>query len=143
MANPSELVQKLWDYCNFLRDDGLSFGDYTEQLTVLRLPKMTDQQAKPPFNDRRLFPRITPAQACCQRTLTSLSRVIALLSTTANLVQIDSRNEPDPTDAARLLLDHDLRGNPLLQEIHMRDDTNGFIFLPQRFQRRDRQVQRV
>lgn len=64
-------------------------------------------------------------------------------STTANLVQIDSRNEPDPTDAARLLLDHDLRGNPLLQEIHMRDDTNGFIFLPQRFQRRDRQVQRV
>lgn len=52
MANPSELVQKLWDYCNFLLDDGLSFGDYTEQLTVLRLPKMTDQQAKPPFNDR-------------------------------------------------------------------------------------------
>jgi type I restriction-modification system DNA methylase subunit len=29
------LVQKLWNYCNILRDDGLSYGDYVEQLTFL------------------------------------------------------------------------------------------------------------
>lgn len=29
------LVQKLWNYCNILRDDGLSCGDYVEQLTFL------------------------------------------------------------------------------------------------------------
>src|SRR5687767_9657991 len=29
------LVQKLWNYCNILRDDGLSYGDYVEQLTYL------------------------------------------------------------------------------------------------------------
>lgn len=28
----SGLVQKLWNYCNILRDDGLSYGDYVEQL---------------------------------------------------------------------------------------------------------------
>ncbi|XXT52172.1 hypothetical protein WMF23_11435 [Sorangium sp. So ce542] len=27
--NPSaQIVQKLWSYCNVLRDDGLSYGDY-------------------------------------------------------------------------------------------------------------------
>jgi type I restriction enzyme M protein len=23
-----QIVQKLWNYCNVLRDDGLSYGDY-------------------------------------------------------------------------------------------------------------------
>jgi type I restriction-modification system DNA methylase subunit len=29
------IVQKLWNYCNVLRDDGMSYGDYVEQLTYL------------------------------------------------------------------------------------------------------------
>jgi len=33
--NASILVQKLWNYCNVLRDDGRSYGDYVEQLTYL------------------------------------------------------------------------------------------------------------
>jgi len=33
MSNSTALVQKLWDYCNILRDDGLSYGDYVEQIT--------------------------------------------------------------------------------------------------------------
>jgi type I restriction enzyme M protein len=36
MANGSaQIVQKLWSYCNVLRDDGLSYQDYPEQLTTL------------------------------------------------------------------------------------------------------------
>jgi len=31
--NAATLVQKLWNYCNVLRDDGMSYGDYVEQLT--------------------------------------------------------------------------------------------------------------
>jgi type I restriction enzyme M protein len=31
--SPTAIVQKLWSYCNVLRDDGLSYGDYVEQLT--------------------------------------------------------------------------------------------------------------
>jgi type I restriction enzyme M protein len=31
LSNPKALVQKLWNYCNILRDDGLSYGDYVEQ----------------------------------------------------------------------------------------------------------------
>jgi type I restriction enzyme M protein len=41
------IVQKLWNYCNLLRDDGLSYGDYVEQLTFLLFLKMADEQAQP------------------------------------------------------------------------------------------------
>jgi hypothetical protein len=37
MTAPAQLVQKLWNYCNILRDNGLSYGDYVEQrVTRLR-----------------------------------------------------------------------------------------------------------
>ena len=42
----SALVQRLWHYCNLLRDDGLSYGDYVEQLTYLLFLKMTWEQTK-------------------------------------------------------------------------------------------------
>src|SRR4051794_35246689 len=43
------VVQKLWNYCNILRDDGLSYGDYIEQLTFLLFLKMAHEQTQPPF----------------------------------------------------------------------------------------------
>ena len=52
----SGLVQKLWNYANILRDDGLSYGDYVEQLTYLLFLKMADEQTKPPFNRDSIIP---------------------------------------------------------------------------------------
>jgi type I restriction enzyme M protein len=46
MTPPQQLVQKLWNYCNILRDDGLSYGDYVEQLTFLLFLKMAEEQAQ-------------------------------------------------------------------------------------------------
>src|SRR4051794_3754741 len=46
MSNSTALVQKLWNYCNILRDDGLSYGDYVEQLTFLLFLKMADEQSR-------------------------------------------------------------------------------------------------
>ena len=57
MRRPSALVQKLWNYCNILRDDGLSYGDYVEQLTFLLFLKMADEQSKPPFNKPSPIPQ--------------------------------------------------------------------------------------
>ncbi len=57
MSTPTALVQKLWNYCNILRDDGLSYGDYVEQLTFLLFLKMADEQAKPPFNKPSPIPK--------------------------------------------------------------------------------------
>lgn len=49
MSDASTLVNKLWSYCNVLRDDGLSYGDYTEQLTYLLFLKMADEYTRPPW----------------------------------------------------------------------------------------------
>jgi type I restriction enzyme M protein len=54
---PQQLVQKLWNYCNVLRDDGLSYGDYVEQLTYLLFLKMADEQSRPPFNKPSPIPK--------------------------------------------------------------------------------------
>lgn len=40
------IVQRLWNYCNVLRDDGVSYGDYVEQLTYLVFLKMADEQVE-------------------------------------------------------------------------------------------------
>jgi len=42
----SAVVQRLWNYCNVLRDDGMSYGDYVEQLTYLLFLKMDDEQVQ-------------------------------------------------------------------------------------------------
>jgi type I restriction enzyme M protein len=41
----NRVVQKLWSYCHVLRDDGLSYQDYLEQLTQLLFLKMADERA--------------------------------------------------------------------------------------------------
>ncbi len=47
MSNQSSaIVQRLWNYCTVLRDDGLSYGDYVEQLTYLLFLKMDDERRR-------------------------------------------------------------------------------------------------
>lgn len=55
--NSSTIVQKLWNYCNVLRDDGMSYGDYVEQLTYLLFLKMADERTKAPYNQESPVPQ--------------------------------------------------------------------------------------
>ena len=58
MANESAtIVQRLWNYCNVLRDDGVSYGDYVEQLTYLLFLKMADEQTQAPYNKPSSIPQ--------------------------------------------------------------------------------------
>ncbi len=50
------VVQRLWNYCNLLRDVGLSYGDYLEQLTYLLFLKMAHERTQPPLNERSRIP---------------------------------------------------------------------------------------
>src|SRR5512139_3375483 len=40
------IVQRVWNYCNVLKDDGMSYGDYLEQLTYLLFLKMDDENVR-------------------------------------------------------------------------------------------------
>ena len=46
----STIVSKVWAFCQTLRDDGVGYGDYLEQLTYLLFLKMADEYSKPPHN---------------------------------------------------------------------------------------------
>jgi len=48
--NTASIISKVWSFCTTLRDDGVSYGDYLEQLTYLIFMKMADEYAKPPYN---------------------------------------------------------------------------------------------
>jgi type I restriction enzyme M protein len=57
--NTATIVQKLWNYCNILRDDGMSYGDYVEQPTLTpalsqrgrgKLGEMADERSRPPYS---------------------------------------------------------------------------------------------
>ncbi|MDA7949772.1 MAG: type I restriction-modification system subunit M [Hyphomicrobiaceae bacterium] len=50
------IVQKLWNYCDILRHDGVSYGDYVQQLTNILFLKMADEQTKPPFKKKSHVP---------------------------------------------------------------------------------------
>ena len=49
--NSTHISSRVWSFCTTLRDDGVSYGDYLEQLTYLIFLKMADEYAKPPYNN--------------------------------------------------------------------------------------------
>ena len=54
--NTNSIISKVWSLCNPLRDDGVSYGDYLEQLTYLIFLKMSDEYAKPPYKKQTGIP---------------------------------------------------------------------------------------
>jgi type I restriction enzyme M protein len=64
---------------NVLRDDGVSYGDYLEQITYLLFLKMADEMNRPPYNKGLRFPHLKDAEGkeiadgemCDWETLTS------------------------------------------------------------------------
>lgn len=51
------IISKVWGMCNPLRDDGVSYGDYLEQLTYLIFLKMSDEYSKPPHKRKIGIPK--------------------------------------------------------------------------------------
>ena len=48
--NADTIISRVWSFSTILRDDGVPYGDYLEQLTYLIFLKMSDEYSKPPYN---------------------------------------------------------------------------------------------
>jgi type I restriction enzyme M protein len=53
----NQIISKVWSFCNTLRDDGVGYGDYLEQLTYLLFLKMADEYTRPPYNRKLPVPK--------------------------------------------------------------------------------------
>jgi len=56
MPDARRLVDKLWAYCDVLRDDGVGVIEYTEQLTYLLFLKMAHERANRKLAPQRIVP---------------------------------------------------------------------------------------
>lgn len=52
-----QIVNKAWNFAHLLRDDGLSYMAYTEQITFLLFLKMAHQRTQPPWNNPPIIPQ--------------------------------------------------------------------------------------
>ena len=111
--NASTLVQKLWNYCNILRDDGLSYGDYVEQLTFLLFLKMADEKTRPPFDQKPIidsrwgWPKLLELDADdlevhYRRTLEALGKADGVIGVIFRKAQ---NKIQDPAKLKRLIVD--------------------------------------
>ncbi len=109
----SALVNKLWNYCNILRDDGLSYGDYVEQLTYLLFLKMAHERTQPPYHQPSAIPEGydwpslaeldgIPLEHHYRRTLETLSKEPGMLGTIFRKAQ---NKIQDPAKLKRLIAD--------------------------------------
>jgi type I restriction enzyme M protein len=53
----SGIISKVWSFATVLRDDGVGYGDYLEQITYLLFLKMADEFSKPPYNRKLPLPK--------------------------------------------------------------------------------------
>lgn len=54
--NAPAIVSRVWSLCDILRDDGVSYSDYLEQLTYLIFLKMAKEYSEPPYNQPLWIP---------------------------------------------------------------------------------------
>jgi len=57
MNATASIVTKVWSFCTVLKDDGVSYGDYLEQLTYLIFLKMADEYSQPPYSRKVAIPK--------------------------------------------------------------------------------------
>ncbi len=117
----STIISKIWNLANVLRDDGVGYGDYLEQITYLLFLKMADELNKPPYNKGLEFPKlkdvegkeITDGEVCNWETLSGkrgaelesfYSQLLRSLSSEKGMLgQIFTKSQNKIQDPAKLM----------------------------------------
>lgn len=111
--NTQHIVNKAWSFAHVLRDDGLSYTAYTEQITLLLFLKMADELTRPPHNRPCLVPEElnwpslielsgAKLETHYRRVLEELGKQSGMLGTIFNKARPDIQ---DPAKLRRLIVD--------------------------------------
>lgn len=105
VTEPTTVVQRLWNYCNVLRDDGVSYGDYVEQLTYLLFLKIADeqQQSAIPIEHSWSSLQNQPGDALAQHYRTILSALAQGSGLISLIFQSAQNRIRDPAKLRRLI----------------------------------------
>lgn len=113
MSESRRLVDKLWSYCNVLRDDGVGVIEYTEQLTYLLFLKMAHERSIRKLNPQQIVPADYSWQRLLDAEGTELEVVyteilvgLALQPGTLGTIFRKAQNRiQDPAKLKRLIVD--------------------------------------
>lgn len=105
--NASTVVSKVWGFATILKDDGVGYGDYLEQLTYLLFLKMADEYSKPPYNRKLNIPDGYGWESLTEKRGAELevhySELLRELSTTKGMLgQIFTKSQNKIQDPAKL-----------------------------------------
>lgn len=70
--NTSDIISKSWSFCHTLRDDGVGYGDYLEQLTYMLFLKRADDFSWPPYNRKLPIPKAHSWECLTEKKGTAL-----------------------------------------------------------------------
>jgi len=114
MSEAAAIIQRVWNYCNVLRDDGVSYGDYLEQLTYLLFLKMADEQARERGQANAIPPELSwpslvklkgeALESHYRHTLTELGRGTGLIAIIFRKAQ-NKINDPAKLERLLTLID--------------------------------------
>lgn len=113
MSDSRRLVDKLWAFCNVLRDDGVGTLDYTEQLTYLLFLKMAHERETRPLNPETIVPKECSWQRLLdsegeelERTYKTILETLSRESGTLGIIFRKAQNKiQDPAKLKRLIVD--------------------------------------
>jgi type I restriction enzyme M protein len=113
MSDSSVLVNKLWAFCNVLRDDGVGTLDYTEQLTYLLFLKMAHERETRALNREVIIPKECSWQKlldtegnALEKTYKDILETLSKQSGTLGVIFRKAQNKiQDPAKLKRLIVD--------------------------------------
>ena len=97
MATTQDIVAKLWNLCNVLRDDGITYHQYVTELTYLLFLKMVKETGR-----RRLLPGLPLGRPHGQGAASSSSTSTARCSSTSAAGPSGSCRRSSPTPSTTL-----------------------------------------
>jgi type I restriction enzyme M protein len=90
MSNNNDIVQKLWNLCDVLRDDGINYSDYVTELVLLLFIKMVHENTEAELLDQHTLP-----QGCRWGDLNSLSGINLLNHYKQMLLKLSSGKDAE------------------------------------------------